>query len=206
MQDLMQKKIQQVTHQFMPANHGSAVQHMIIKENTLLRFLFRRDGSLKFPPESRWGNFPGFLVGWRASEEGFWKDNIPFINYFKLRASYGQMGMDPGDPFQYMNKFTVSSGMVFGTGTSIETTVGPPTIANPVITWETQTTQNIGFDSKFLNDLFHLNFEYFYNIREDILFQEMQPFRDLQDFHFLSKISQVLITRVLKLTLEFIRT
>ena len=60
--------------------------------------------------------------------------------------------------------------MVFGTGTSIETTVGPPSIANPNITWETQTTQNIGFDSKFLNDLFHLNFEYFYNIREDILF------------------------------------
>lgn len=135
----------------------------------LAEFLFRRDGSLKFPPSKRWGNFPGLLLGWRASEEGFWKDNIPFINYFKLRASYGQMGMDPGDPFQYMNKFGLSSGMVFGTGTSIETTVGPPSVANPEITWETQTTQNIGFDSKLLNDMFHLNFEYFYNKREDIL-------------------------------------
>lgn len=140
------------------------------KGKYLAEILFRRDGSLKFPPDSRWGNFPGFLVGWRASEEGFWKDNIAFINYFKLRASYGQMGMDPGDPFQYMNKFGLSSGMVFGTGTSIETTVGPPTIANPIITWETQTTQNIGFDSKFMADLFHLNLEYFYNIREDILY------------------------------------
>jgi hypothetical protein len=79
------------------------------------------------------------------------------------------MGMDPGDAFQYSNKFGLSSGMVFGTGTTIETTVGPPTVANPIITWETQTTKNIGFDSKFLNDLFHLNFEYFYNKREDIL-------------------------------------
>jgi len=140
------------------------------KGKYLAEILFRRDGSLKFPPESRWGNFPGFLVGWRASEEGFWKESLPFINYFKLRASYGKMGMDPGDPFQYMNKFGLSSGMVFGTGTSIETTVGPPSIANPNITWETQTTKNVGFDSKFLNDLFHLNFEYFYNIREDILF------------------------------------
>ena len=139
------------------------------KGKYLAEVLFRRDGSLKFPPDSRWGNFPGLLLGWRASEEGFWKNNIPFINYFKLRASYGQMGMDPGDPFQYMNKFGLSTGMTFGTGSAIETVVGPPTIANPVITWETQTTQNIGFDSKFLNDLFHLNFEYFYNIRKDIL-------------------------------------
>jgi hypothetical protein len=59
--------------------------------------------------------------------------------------------------------------MVFGTGSSIETAVGPPTIANPVITWETQTTQNVGFESKFLNDLFHLNLELFYNKREHIL-------------------------------------
>jgi TonB-dependent starch-binding outer membrane protein SusC len=139
------------------------------KGKYLAEFVFRRDGSLKFPPSGRWGNFPGFLVGWRASEEGFWKDNISFINFFKLRASYGKMGMDPGDPFQYMNKFGLSSGMVFGTGTAIETTVGPPSVANPNITWEKQTTKNIGFDSKILNDLLHLNFEYFYNTREDIL-------------------------------------
>jgi len=139
------------------------------KGKYLAEFIVRRDGSLKFPPDSRWGTFPAVLLGWRASEEGFWKNNIAFINYFKLRASYGQMGMDPGDPFQYSNKFGLSSGMVFGTGTSIETAVGPPTIANPIITWETQTTRNIGFDSKFINDLFHLNFEYFFNKREDIL-------------------------------------
>ena len=93
------------------------------------------------------------------------------------------MGMDPGDPFQYMNKFGLSSGMVFGTGTSIETAVGPPSIANPNITWETQTTKNVGFDSKWLNDLFHLNFEYFYNIREDILFPRDAS---VPDFHGLS--------------------
>ncbi len=139
------------------------------KGKYLAEVLFRRDGSLKFPPDKRWGNFPGFLVGWRASEENFWKNSIPFINYFKLRASYGKMGMDPGDPFQYMNKFGVSPGMVFGVGTTIESTVGPPTIANPNITWETQTTRNIGFDSKFINDLFHLNAEIFFNKREDIL-------------------------------------
>jgi TonB-linked SusC/RagA family outer membrane protein len=139
------------------------------KGKYLAEVLFRADGSLKFPPDSRWGYFPGFMVGWRASEEGFWKDNIQFINYFKLRASYGMMGMDPGDPFQYMNSYSLGAGMVFGTSYGIETVVGPPTIANPNITWETQTTKNIGFESKWFNDLISFNFEYFYNIRKDIL-------------------------------------
>ena len=139
------------------------------KGKYIAEVVFRRDGSLKWPPKSRWGNFPGFLLGWRASEENFWKNSIPFINYFKLRASYGKMGMDPGDPFQYLNTYGISSGMVFGTGTAIETAVGPPTVANPNITWETQATYNVGFDSKWFNDLISLNVDYFYNIRDNIL-------------------------------------
>ena len=139
------------------------------KGKYLAEIVFRADGSLKFPPENRWGYFPGFLVGWRASEEGFWKNSIPFINYFKLRASYGQMGMDPGSSFQYVNKFGLTTGMTFGTGQAIEVVSYPQSVANPNITWEKQTTQNIGFDSKWLNDLIHFNAEFFYNKREDIL-------------------------------------
>jgi TonB-linked SusC/RagA family outer membrane protein len=139
------------------------------KGKYLAEALFRADGSLKFPPDSRWGYFPGFLVGWRASEEDFWKNNLAVINDFKLKASYGEMGMDPGASYQYLNKFSLGSGMVFGTGTDVETAVGPPTVANPNITWETQTTKNIGFESKFVNGLFHLNFDYFYSIRDNIL-------------------------------------
>ena len=141
------------------------------KSKYLAEVLFRRDGSLKFPPKSRWGNFPGFMLGWRASEEDFWKKDLSFINYFKIRASYGEMGMDPGNPFQYSNKYQMGTvlGMVFGTGGVIGTTVGPPTFANPVITWEVQKTKNIGFDSEFLKGLLFLNFDYFYNIRDHIL-------------------------------------
>jgi TonB-linked SusC/RagA family outer membrane protein len=139
------------------------------KGKYLAEALFRADGSLKFPPEKRWGYFPGFLVGWRASEEGFWKNNLSVINDFKLRASYGVMGMDPGASYQYLNKFNLGSGMVFGTGTDVETVVGPPTIANPYITWETQTSENIGLEAKFLEGLFHVNWDYFYNIRDNIL-------------------------------------
>ncbi len=135
----------------------------------LAEVVFRADGSLKFPETKRWGYFPGVLVGWRASEEGFWKDNLSAVNYFKLRASYGKMGMDPGNPFQYLNSYEISTGMTFGSSGAIGTAVGPPVIANPNITWETQTTYNVGFDSKLLNDLIHFNIDMFKNRREDIL-------------------------------------
>ena len=153
------------------------------KGKYLAEVLFRRDGSLKFPPDSRWGNFPGLLLGWRTSEEGFWKNNIPFVNYFKLRASYGVMGMDPGSSFQYMNKFSLTNGLTLGTDKVLETTVAPSSVANPVITWETQTTRNIGFDSKWLNDMLHLNADFFYNKRDHIL---ATRFASVPDFTGLS--------------------
>ncbi len=139
------------------------------KSKYLAEIVFRRDGSLKFPPDSRWGNFPGFLVGWRASEENFWKENLSFFNYFKLRTSYGRMGMDPGDPFQYINKYELSPGLTMGTGKTVETTIRQDVVANPNITWEKQTTYNIGFDSQILNNKFYLNSEFFYSKRSDIL-------------------------------------
>lgn len=139
------------------------------KSKYLAEIVFRADGSLKFPPDSRWGYFPGLMLGWRASEENFWKNSLPFINYFKLRTSIGMMGMDPGSAFQYMDTYGIGFGMVFGTSGAVETVVGPPTVANPEITWEKQTSYNVGFDSKFLNNMFHLNAEFFYQRRTDIL-------------------------------------
>ena len=138
-------------------------------EKYLAEFLIRRDGSLKFPPNSRWGNFPAILLAWRASEEDFWKANLSFINYFKLRASYGKMGMDPGDPFQYVNKYVLASGLTLGSAKAVETVVQQSGVANPNITWEKQTTSNLGFDAQFKDNLFSLTAELFYNNRSDIL-------------------------------------
>ena len=139
------------------------------KGKYLAEIVFRADGSLKFPTAQRYGYFPGLLLGWRASEEEFWKANLSFVNYFKLRASFGMMGMDPTSPFQFMDKYGIGTGMTFGTGGAIQTVVGPPSVANQLIKWETQKTYNLGFDSKFKEDMFHLNAEFFYNRRENIL-------------------------------------
>ncbi|MGQ7871325.1 TonB-dependent receptor [Sunxiuqinia sp. sy24] len=139
------------------------------KGKYLLEAIIRRDGSLKFPPDSRWGNFPGLLLGWRASEEDFWKSNLAFINYFKVRGSYGKMGMDPGDPFQFMNKYILASGLTLGSDKVVETVVRQEGVANPFITWEKQTTYNLGFESQLLDNMFSLNADFFYSKRSDIL-------------------------------------
>lgn len=139
------------------------------KGKYLAEFLIRRDGSLKFPPDSRWGTFPALLLGWRASEESFWKDNLSFINYFKLRASYGKLGMDPGSPFQYMNKYVLNNGFTMGSNKQVETVVQQSGVANPNITWEKETSYNLGFDSQWFDKMIHLNTELFYKKRSDIL-------------------------------------
>ncbi len=139
------------------------------KDKYLMEFIFRRDGSIKFHPSHRWGNFPAVLLAWRASEETFWKENISFIDYFKLRGTYGNMGMDPGDPFQYINKYALASGVTLGTNKDVVTKIYQSVLANPNITWEKQRTINVGFDSQFYNQMFHLNAELFFNRRSDIL-------------------------------------
>ncbi|MGP1477640.1 MAG: TonB-dependent receptor [Phocaeicola sp.] len=139
------------------------------KNRYLLEFIYRRDGSLKFPPSGRWGNFPALLLAWRASEEPFWKEHISFIDYFKLRGTIGKMGMDPGDAFQYINKYALGSGMTLGQSKDVVTKIYQSVVANPNITWEKQTSYNIGFDSRFWKNMLYMNFEFFYNKRSDIL-------------------------------------
>ncbi len=95
------------------------------KETYLLQFSFRRDGSLRFSKESgRWGNFPSVLAGWNISNEKFFKDGVPFVNFLKLKASWGQLGNDLVAPFQYLSSYAFSTGYVLGRAVRI-----PPGLA-----------------------------------------------------------------------------
>ena len=78
----------------------------------LLQFTLRRDGSLRFSKESgRWGTFPSLLMGWRMSNEDWWKNSLGFIDFFKLKTSWGQMGNDAVNPFQYLTMYEFSTGV-----------------------------------------------------------------------------------------------
>lgn len=142
------------------------------KETYLFQFSFRRDGSLRFSEESgRWGNFPGVLAGWNISNEDFWKENVGFIDFLKVKASWGQMGNDLVDPFQYLTTYGFDLGTVFGAGRDYSTGLNLSGTPNPFITWEVANVYNTGFESNFFNGKMSLDAEFFYERRNNILVQ-----------------------------------
>ena len=135
------------------------------KEKYLLEMVFRYDGSYLFPEDKRYGFFPGGSAGWVLSKEDFFKDNVSFIDYFKLKGSYGKLGNDNVAPFQFLASYGFAA---TGLG-NVYTTAYETKVPNPNITWETQTSQNFGFDLRALNNRLSVGFEVFKNSREDIL-------------------------------------
>ena len=116
----------------------------------LLEFVGRMDGSANFPSDKRWGLFPSVGMGWRVSEEPFFKDRFAFINNLKLRANFGLVGEDRVQGYQYIARFTQTTGMLFGS--TVTNGLDPNIYPNPDITWEKSFTRNLGLDMAFLGN------------------------------------------------------
>ncbi|MFT3746891.1 MAG: TonB-dependent receptor [Agriterribacter sp.] len=131
---------------------------------------FRYDGSSMFADGHRWGFFPAASAGWRISEENFFKDNITFINNFKLRASYGKMGDDASSNFQYLTGYNYPGGANYIFGSSYVPGLSPRGMANENLTWYTAELANFGFDADFLlNNKLHVEFDVFRRKRSGLL-------------------------------------
>jgi TonB-dependent starch-binding outer membrane protein SusC len=153
------------------------------KEKYLAEFVWRYDGSYNFPENNRWGFFPGVSLGWRASEEDFWKNNLAFIDNFKLRGSWGQTGNDRiqlgpnGTPleFQYLTTFGYGNNIGYPyfpfvtNGTVENQTLYETRLPNQNITWEVANQMNIGFDATLLNSKLAIEFDYFNYRRSSVL-------------------------------------
>ncbi|HRE53003.1 MAG TPA: TonB-dependent receptor [Flavitalea sp.] len=138
------------------------------KETYLFQFSLRRDGSLRFPKESRFGNFPSILAGWVASNEDFWGINNPF-SFLKLKASWGQLGNDFILPFQFLATYNIVAGGVYGANRVYQSSISQAVMPNPVITWETANSYNAGFESMLFNNKLTFNADFFYQRRNNIL-------------------------------------
>ncbi len=121
----------------------------MFNEKYLVDVVTRVDGSANFPPNKRWGVFPAVGLGWKVSEENFFKENLPYVNFFKLRANFGLVGDDRVTSYQYESRFTQTTGMLFGS--TITNGLDPNIYPNPDITWEKARTLNYGLDASFLH-------------------------------------------------------
>lgn len=133
----------------------------------LFEFVFRYDGSQIFPDGNRYGFFPALSLGWRLSEEDFFRDNVPYINELKLRGSYGQMGNDRVGQFQYLQAFQFGGNYVFGG--SDAPGIFSSALANPNITWEKSTKLDIGLVAEMWDGLLGADLTFFHENRSDIL-------------------------------------
>jgi TonB-linked SusC/RagA family outer membrane protein len=138
------------------------------KEKYLFGFNMRRDGSPKFPEDTRWGIFPSISAGWRISEEAFLKDKMPFISNLKLRASWGKLGFDQTGNFQYLSTYTIMPTQLMIDG-AVRSGLNADNIPNLNITWENMTTSNLGIDFGILGNSITGSFDVFYRLRSKVL-------------------------------------
>ncbi|HZB14740.1 MAG TPA: TonB-dependent receptor [Chryseolinea sp.] len=134
----------------------------------------RRDGSSKFAPGYKWGTFPALAAAWRISAESFMAGTTGWLDDLKFRLGWGKAGNQETRDFAYLS--LVNSNPKYAVGSNPTPT--PGTIVNgavlgdfPIVdmTWETVTTQNIGFDALFFKTKFSFTFEYYHRLTEGIL-------------------------------------
>lgn len=151
----------------------------------LLQASIRRDGTYRFAPDKRWGTFPSVGLGWRVSNEQFFKDlKLSWLNDLKLRGSWGQLGNEKiQSNFPYLSQIagTVNRGYVLGgEGGDNSSKVfvqgyGPTNAPNPDLTWETTASTNIGADIGMFKDKLRLSIDYFSRITTNVLYQKTLP-------------------------------
>ena len=142
----------------------------------LFEFLLRSDASTKFAPENYWGTFPAVSAGWAASEEPWFKNTkwLQWIDYFKIRASFGLTGRDNTAPWQWMQVYAqdANKGTVFGwnSDSGRRITINKNNSAvNPDVHWDKSYKMNIGFDARFLNQRLSVTFDHYREWNREML-------------------------------------
>ncbi|MDR1585790.1 MAG: TonB-dependent receptor, partial [Prevotellaceae bacterium] len=135
--------------------------------------VLRRDGSSTFARGYRWGTFPSFSAGWIVSNESFMENSRSWMDFLKIRASWGQNGNHDIGSFRYIANINLSSWSgryTFGTDKS-NPTLGAyqENIANSALKWETSEQLNLGVDAWFLASRLGLNADYYVKTTKDWL-------------------------------------
>ena len=117
----------------------------------------RRDGSIRFAPDKRWGWFPSVAAGWKISEENFYKSagNLKnVLNMLKLRLSYASTGNDAiANSWAWQDQYNIQSGIYYmGTNGTTNPRLQYGGIPNAALTWEKSNSLNFGIDTRFLNN------------------------------------------------------
>ncbi len=149
-------------------------------ETYMATVTMRYDGSSIFTDGKRWGFFPSVSAGWVVSNEKFMQNTKSWLDFFKIRASWGQNGNKDISKYQYLATIALSgdsgdSGYKFGSDLATSVAGTPNTgayaniVPNPDLTWETSEQLDLGFDARFLNSRLGVNFDWYKKTTKDWL-------------------------------------
>ncbi|MBS1567053.1 MAG: SusC/RagA family TonB-linked outer membrane protein, partial [Bacteroidetes bacterium] len=141
------------------------------KDKYLASAIFRADGSTMFAKDHQWGYFPSLSVGWVASSESFMEPTRNWLNFLKVRASWGTNGNDGITAFNYLSLISLSNAQYnFGnTNTTLTNGSYPSTIGVPNTKWETSQQTNIGFDAQMLDNKLSASIDLYNKVTKDWL-------------------------------------
>ena len=145
------------------------------KDRYMINATMRADGSSKFAKGHRWGYFPSVSAGWTLTEEDFMKSAASWLDFLKLRLSWGQVGNANIKCYQYLAPVTTSNtNYNFGAdGGKTGWTMGAYTsrLANENVKWETSEQYNLGLDARFLKQRLSFTFDAYIKNTKDWLVQ-----------------------------------
>ena len=149
-------------------------------ETYMATVTLRHDGSSIFTDGKRWGTFPSVSAGWVVTNEKFRQKTKSWLDFFKIRASWGQNGNKDIAKYQYLATIALSgtandSGYKFGSDMETSTAGTPKTgayaniVPNPDLTWETSEQIDFGFDARLFNSRLGVNFDWYKKTTKDWL-------------------------------------
>lgn len=134
----------------------------------LLEAAFRYDSSTNFAPENRWAFFPSVSAAWVISGEKFVKENLPWLDFLKLRLSYAEAGKSNASAFQFQNLFSMSKYGTIMNGNPVAL-FWTDSYIDRTLKWSTTRTYNIGLDFDVLQRKLGAEIDVFYQHTSDML-------------------------------------
>ncbi|MCY1635798.1 SusC/RagA family TonB-linked outer membrane protein [Marinifilum sp. D737] len=146
-------------------------------EKYMFQATVRRDGSSNFGPNNKWATFPSFSVGWNVTNESFMDGMPEWLDYLKVRASWGRNGNENIDAFSYTSLMDGGTNYYFGSGdySTMQYGSNASRIANPDVKWEESEQIDVGFDLRLLNHALTIGFDYFKKDTEGMLIAQPIP-------------------------------
>ena len=137
--------------------------HYAYKGRYMADFSIRRDGTTKFGPDKRWGNFPAFSIRWNVSREPWFERALPWVSMLSIRPGWGLVGSQPGQEYLFFSRYANGSGYMG------QTSIHPNNIRLSNLKWQEKETYNLGTDFGFFDDRITGNVELYWQYTSDLL-------------------------------------